>query len=103
MRKLLLLSVVWAGPGLAASLMNLVLAPAPDLSGPPGATLTWQLYVENDDPIHYLQLDGFTALAPLDLGQGFEDPSAFSFPVLAPSTTETDGFYSITWLPGAIP
>jgi hypothetical protein len=103
MRILTILSFFWASPCLALTLMNLVLVPAPDLSGAPGATLTWQLSIENDDPIRYLQLDGFTALASLDLGQGSEDPAAFSFPVVAPSTVETDGFYSIAWLPGATP
>lgn len=91
---------VYAGP----LQFTLSLAPAADLSALPGGTTTWDLRMENDDPSLFLSLDAVNWTAALDTGQGTADNfDSFLFPLIAPSTVETDALFSIAWDPAATP
>ena len=105
LRNCLILAVLSAAivPAYAGT-FQLQLDPAPDLSAPPGGTIVWNLMTENDDASLFLSIDTVNWTAALDPAQGIPDDfSAFLFPLVAPSTSETDELFSIQWLPGATP
>lgn len=105
-RKLLPIVAVAALAGLPIDASPLQfafsLSPAADLSALPGETIAWDLRTENDDPSLFLSIDAVNWTAMLDSSQGTADNfSAFLFPLIAPSTVETDALFSIAWDPAA--
>jgi hypothetical protein len=103
MRKYLFLAGLLAAgtiPCHANSLFTLI--PGPDLSGPAGSVLTWELESSNIDPSLFLQITGVTA-ASFDASEGSDDSFAiFTYPAVPPGTPiEIDSFYSLTWAPTA--
>jgi hypothetical protein len=105
MRNTLILAVLSAAiVPVYAGTLQLQLDPASELSAPPGGTIVWNLMIENDDPSLFLSIDTVNWTAVLDAAQGVPDNfSSFLFPLVAPSTSETDELFSIQWLPGASP
>jgi hypothetical protein len=104
MCKYLFLVVLMAASAIpcdADSLFTLI--PGPDLTGPAGSTLTWELESSNSDSSLFLEVTGVVA-ASFDGSEGYDDSFAsFTYPVLAPGTPiEIDPFYSLTWAPNAV-
>ena len=104
MRKYLILAALLAAatvPCRADSLFTLI--PGPNLSGPAGSRLTWELESFNTNTSLFLQITDFSP-ATFDLSQGSGDSSGFTFPAIPPSTLlgEIDPFYSLTWATDAI-
>ena len=77
---------------------TVTLLPSPDLSGPPGSTLTWGYSIDNLSNTDWLVTTGVNAGVFLN---GTPDSSVFDFPIIAPESSADGTLYQFTWDPMA--